>query len=128
MSINNHLLKSIASGLAGTLLGLVGPFKVVGDYLKGLAENREVGNQLPSVLQSLDLFETSAKASREIGEELYTTFDRLPLSMSVQEAVSPVPWDILQDIAPQILKKEMLAGFTTTPRRNRLELSSSNKQ
>ena len=38
MSINNHLLKSIASGLAGTLLGLVGPFKVVGDYLKGLAE------------------------------------------------------------------------------------------
>jgi len=114
--------------LAGTLLGLVGPFKAVGDYLKGLAENREVGNQLPSVLQSLDLFETSAKASGEIGEELYTTFDRLPPSMSVQEAVSRVPWKILQDIAPQILKKEMLAGFTTTPRRNRLELSSSDKQ
>jgi len=86
ISINNRLLKPIALVLAGTLLGLVGPFKVVGDYLKSFAENREVGNQLRNVLQSLELFETSANASREIGEELYTTFDRLPLSMSVQEA------------------------------------------
>src|SRR2546427_7177503 len=105
MSINNHLLKSIASGLAGTLLGLVGPFKVVGDYLKGLAEKsrgRESVAKRVAITRSLRNFRKGS--SREIGEELYTTFDRLPLSMSVQEAVSPVPWEILQDIAPQILK------------------------
>ena len=72
--------------LGGTVLGLVGPLKIVRDYLKGYAESRKVGNQLKNALQSLNLYEDSIRASEQSGKTLYAKIDGVVLPMSLHDA------------------------------------------
>jgi hypothetical protein len=72
--------------LGGTLLGLVGPLKMVRDYLKGAMQDRTVGKKLRNALQSLNLYENATKASDKYGKALYAQIDGAILPMSLQDA------------------------------------------
>src|SRR5437667_2938279 len=79
-------MEVLALQLGGTVLGLVGPLKIVRDYLKGYAESRKVGNQLKNALQSLNLYEDSIRASELSGKTLYAKIDGVVLPMSLHDA------------------------------------------
>lgn len=67
--------------------GLFGlPFRELYDYLKGLKETREVKKQLGNVLQSLDLYKASVKASKESGTVLWAKWDSLNVPISSHDA------------------------------------------
>src|SRR5438128_5221787 len=59
------------------------PLKRVYDYLKGVKETREVQKQLDNVLQSLNLFASSAKASEKSGKAMTAKVDGLDPPISV---------------------------------------------
>jgi len=68
----------------GGLFGL--PFRELYDYLKDLKETREVKKQLGNVLQSLDLYKASIKASKESGVALWAKWDSLKVPTSSHDA------------------------------------------
>ncbi len=78
----------LALQAAGAFFSLLGPFRQVYDFLRGLKEKQEVGARLKHVLQPMDAYADSIRASEASGNDLRATVDSLKPPISVQEAES----------------------------------------